>query len=92
MNILSQNGKILINYNNVSSLFVYENKYYYPEITWEIRILCPYKASDISYTLVVFEKEQDCLLVFEKLINLIDEAKINTIRMNDIIQSITFEK
>ena len=92
MNILSQNEKTLLNYNNVSSVFICKNSCDYSNITWEIRAICPYKTSDISCTLAAFEKEQDCLLVFEKIINLIDEAKVNTIKINDIIQSITSEK
>lgn len=87
MNILSQNGKILINYNNVSSLFICKNSCDSSNIIWEIRAIYPYKC-----VLATFEKEQDCLLVFEKIVNLIDKAKINTIKINEIIQSIIFEK
>lgn len=70
INILSQDGKKLVNYNNVASLSI---RYQFmsdpnPFEWWEIIAMYPAVSSDILYdTLAIFETQKDCEKAFAEL-------------------------
>ena len=70
INILSQDGKKLVNYNNVASLSIkYQStsRSILPE-WWEIIAMYPAVSSDILYdTLAIFKTKEDCEKAFAEL-------------------------
>lgn len=72
INILSQDGTILVNYNNVASLSM-RSQYMQgstPPRWWEIRAMYPAVSMDILYdTLAKFNTEEECKEVFDKLMH-----------------------
>ena len=86
MNILSQDGKILVNYNNVASLYIKKEyvQYSCPDTWWEIRVLYPSASRDIECTLAKFDDEKKCELVFRKMVNLIAQQKEDCVLIDSI--------
>lgn len=79
VNILSQDGKILINYNNVASLYIQKKyvQYSHPDTWWEIRVMYPaVSPEDALYDVIAkFDDEKECELAFKKIVNRICEQK-----------------
>lgn len=77
MNILSHNGKALINYNNIVSINMKST-----ENRWDIKVTC----NGGSYiTLAAFYTEDECKNVFDKLCNKIKMSRENdTIDLGDL--------
>lgn len=86
MNILSQDGKILVNYNNIASLYMKKEymQYSNPDTWWEIRALYPSTSKDISCILAKFDDENECTRVFKRMASLIGEEIVDFIRINNI--------
>lgn len=84
MNILSQDGKTLINYNNVASLYIQKRymQYSHPDTWWEIRVMYPAVSKDILCdTLAIFDKKEECELAFKDMVNKICEQKFDFIKI-----------
>ena len=87
MNILSQDGKTLINYDNVASLYIQNiyRQYSQPDILWEIRAMYPAVSEDIVYdTIAQFDSEEKCKSVFKEIIYQISPLGFNLIKVSDI--------
>ena len=87
MNILSQNGKILVNYNNVASLYIQKKymQYSHPDTWWEIRAMYFTTPKTTSYDiLATFEDEKECRRVFSKIVELTGEKKVDFIAVGNI--------
>ena len=72
INILSQDGKILVNYNNVASLSIKQEHMQCstPPVWWEIRAMYPAVSMDILYdTLARFDTEEECEKAFTELMH-----------------------
>lgn len=72
INILSQDGKILVNYNNVASLSMRSQHMQgsNPPTWWEIRAIYPAVSSDVLYdTLARFGTEEECKKTFDRLMH-----------------------
>lgn len=73
INILSQDGTILVNYSNVASLFVIKQEYGRPSalsVLWEIKAKYPAVSGITMYdTLARFKNEEDCRKAFAELMN-----------------------
>lgn len=72
INILSQDGKILVNYNNVASLSMRSQHMQgsTPPTWWEIRAIYPAVSSDILYdTLAKFDNQEECEKAFTGLMH-----------------------
>lgn len=71
MNILSQNGRILINYDNIESLYIDKDKYVTNNSNEYIHNICAYRSSknDEYYILATFKSKDECINVFEKLLD-----------------------
>lgn len=88
VNILSQNKKILVNYDNIASLYIQKQyvQYSHPDTWWEIKILYPFASKDIECTLARFEDEKMCESTFIKIVNLICEQKEDLILIDEILK------
>lgn len=79
VNILSQDGKTLVNYDNVASLYIQKKyvQYSHPDTWWEIRAMYPsLSPEDALYDIIArFDDENECELAFRKIVNLICEQK-----------------
>ena len=77
MNILSQDEKILVNYDNVDSLYIQKmyQQYSHPDTWWEIRAM----HTTTSDVLAKFDDESECTKVFYNVIRQICEQKKNII-------------
>ena len=85
MNILSQDGKTLINYDNVASLYIQTVYRQYSNTLWEIRALYPTISNDILFDKIAqFDNEEECESVFKEIIHQICDLKYNLIEVNDI--------
>lgn len=89
-NILSQDGKILVNYDNIASLYMQKKyvQYSHPDTWWEIRVLYPSASKDVECTLAKFDDEKECELVFRKMTSLIAQHKEDYISISSIISII----
>lgn len=84
MNILSQDGNTLVNYDNVSSLYIQEvyRQYAYPDRWWEIRALYPAVSEDAMYDIIAkFNDKKKCEAAFKKAIHEICELKLDFIKI-----------
>lgn len=83
VNILSQDRKILVNYDNVASLYIQKEymQYSHPDTWWEIRAMYPAISPEdaLYHVLARFEDEKMCESTFIKIVNLICEQKENFI-------------
>ena len=90
INILSQDGNTLINYNNVASLYIKKEymQYSHPSTWWEIIAMYSSASSGTALYNVIarFENEQNCKSVFRRMLNLICEQKENFISINELIK------
>lgn len=78
MNILTNNGKKLINYNNVECLMMYEAD----NGMWRIQAICTSGAYDF---LTQPSTEQECQNTFDKLCDKISHCKeYDSIDMGDL--------
>ena len=87
MNILSQDGKTLISYDNVAGLYIQKiyRQYSQPDTLWEIRAMYPAVSEDIVYdTIAQFDNEEKCNSVFRGIIYQISPLGFNLIRVSDI--------
>ena len=87
MNILSQDNKILVNYNNVASLCIQKKymSYSHPDTWWEIWAIYPAVSEDVIYdVLAKFDDEKECMTIFAKMVSLICEEMVNFIRISDL--------
>lgn len=82
MNILSQDGKILVNYNNVASLYIQKKymQYSHPDTWWEIWAVYPAVSEDVIYdVLAKFDDEKECESAFKRVVNEICEQKLDLV-------------
>ena len=87
MNILSQDGQALINYNNAASIYIQKvyRQYANPDTHWEIGVMYPAVSTDVlCETIAKFDKEEDCIKIFNQLITQICEYGITFIRIEDL--------
>lgn len=89
MNILSQDEKTLINYNNIVNLCIQKKykQYSYPDTWWEIRAMYPVPSNndDLLYDIVAqFDNEEKCESVFKEIVHQIGFLRYNLIRVSDI--------
>lgn len=87
MNILSQDGKKLINYDNVASLYIQEvyQQYVTPNKHWEIRVMYPAVSEDILYDKIAeFNNKEKCEDVFKDIVHQICNLRYNFIRVGSI--------
>lgn len=84
MNILSQDGKTLINYNNIANLCM-QSRYMQhssPATWWEINAIYPAVSSDVLYdTIAKFDNEKECKEVFDRIVREICEQKLDFIKV-----------
>lgn len=89
MNILSQDGKTLINYDNVANLCIQKKymQYSHPDTWWEIIAMYPARSNndDLLYDIVAqFDNEEKCESVFKEIVHQIGFLRYNLIRVSDI--------
>ena len=88
VNILSQDKKILVNYDNVAGLHIQKKyaQYCYPSTWWEIRAMYPaISPEDTLYDVLArFEDEKMCESTFIKIVSLICEQNENFVSISDI--------
>lgn len=83
MNILSQNGDTLVNYDNAASLYIQKVCLQY-DTYWEIRVMYPAVSTDVLCdALAKFYTEEKCIKVFNELINCICNG-ITFVRIKDL--------
>ena len=88
MFILSNNGKKIINFDNVASVYMKNEfmRHSNSPTWWEIRVMYPAVGSDILYDkLGEFETEEECKDTFDKLCSRIANGKEKeVINMKDL--------
>lgn len=87
MNILSQDSKILVNYNNVASLCIQKKymSYSHPDTWWEIWAIYPAVSEDVIYdVLAKFDDEQECMRVFKRMTSLICQEMVDFVQLSSI--------
>ena len=87
MNILSQDGEILVNYNNVASLYIQKKymQYSYPDTWWEIVAMYPAVSNDvICDVLARFDDEKECVRVFKRMTSLICQEMVDFVQLGNI--------
>lgn len=82
MNILSQDGKILVNHDNIASLYIQKiyRQYAHPDTWWEIRAMYSAVSEDCLYdTIAKFDDEKECESVFKRIVNEICKQKLDLV-------------
>lgn len=87
MNILSQDGTILVNYNNVASFYIQKKymQYSHPDTWWEIVAIYLATSEGVPYNVLArFKDEKRCREAFAMMVSLIQENKADFITLSDL--------
>ena len=82
MNILSQNGAGLVNYNNIITIYIDKEyqQYSSPDTWWQIKAIGTTMPEDVtSIILAKFDDEKKCESVFKRIVNEICEQKLDLV-------------
>lgn len=98
MNILSQDGKVLINYDNVKILYIgeYMNETNNNEYEHRYAIMVNLDSTKNWFLtdnyLATFDNEEDCIKVFNKLLDAIYRNTSHFIRIKDLCEEYVEEE